>query len=113
MTVAAPLQPEDTRAEEKRRARLDAVRAIVLSALGGLEAHVWLYGSFADRSERVYSDIDVAIDPSAPLPAGFLIDLHESLERSTVPRTVHVVDLSGADAEFAETVRRKGILWSG
>ncbi|MDE0704367.1 MAG: nucleotidyltransferase domain-containing protein [Rhodospirillaceae bacterium] len=113
MTVAEPLQFKDTRAEKKRRARLDAVRAIVLGALGGLEARVWLYGSFADRTERVYSDIDVAIDPSAPLPAGFLLDLHETLELSTVPRTVHVVDLSDADAEFAETVRRKGILWSG
>ncbi len=113
MTVAAPLKPEDTRAEEGRRARLDAVRTIVLDALGGREARVWLYGSFADRTERVYSDIDVAIDPAAPLPAGFILDLHETLELSTVPRTVHVVDLSDADAEFAETVRRKGILWSG
>lgn len=113
MIVATPLQPENKRAEEKRRARLDAVRAIVLGALGGREARVWLYGSFADRSERVYSDIDVAIDPAARLPAGFILDLHETLERSTVPRTVHVVDLSRADDEFAETVRRKGILWSG
>ena len=110
MTVVAT---QIQQSEEKRQARLDAVRAIVLEALGGREARVWLYGSFADRSERVYSDIDVAIDPSVPLPAGFLLDLHETLERSTVPRTVHVVDLSRADAEFAETVRRKGILWSG
>ena len=108
MTVAAPTQSED-----KRRARLDAVRAIVLGALGGREARVWLYGSFADRSERVYSDIDVAIDPVTSLPPGFILELHETLEQSTVPRTVHVVDLSGTDADFAETVRRKGILWSG
>ena len=108
MTVAASKQSED-----KRQARLDAVCAIVLGALGGREARVWLYGSFADRSERVYSDIDVAIDPAAPLPPGFILELHETLELSTVPRTVHVVDLSGADAGFAETVRRKGILWSG
>lgn len=107
--VATPIQ----QSEEKRQARLDAVRAIVLDALGGRPARVWLYGSFADRTERVYSDIDVAIDPSFPLPAGFLLDLHETLERSTVPRTVHVVDLLDADAEFAETVRRKGVLWSG
>lgn len=113
MTVAAPLQPEDRRAEAKRSARLDAVRAIVLKALGGREARVYLYGSFADRTERVYSDIDIAIDPAAPLPAGFLLDLHETLELSTVPRTVHVVDLSSADAGFAETVRRRGILWNG
>ena len=113
MTVAAPAQSEDKRAEDKRQARLDAVRAIVLGALGGREARVWLYGSFADRTERVYSDIDVAIEPAAPLPAGFLLDLHETLELSTVPRTVHVVDLSGADGGFAESVRRKGILWSG
>ena len=89
------------------------MRAIVLKALGGREARVYLYGSFAERTERVYSDIDVAIDPAAPLPAGFLLDLHETLELSTVPRTVHVVDLSSSDAEFAETVRRRGILWSG
>ena len=107
--VATPIQ----QSEDKRQARLDAVRAIVLDALGGRPARVWLYGSFADRTERVYSDIDVAIDPAAPLPAGFLLDLHETLELSTVPRTVHVVDLSRADAGFAETVRRKGILWSG
>ena len=35
MTVAAPLQPEDKRAEEKRKARLDAVRAIVKDAFCG------------------------------------------------------------------------------
>ncbi len=113
MAVTATDRAGDKRAEDKRRARLDAVRAIVVEALGGREAQVWLYGSFADRTERVNSDIDVAIDPAAPLPAGFLLDLHETLELSTVPRTVHVVDLSDADGGFAETVLRKGILWSG
>ena len=113
MTVVAPLQPESNPAEAKRQARLEAVRAIVLEALGGQEARVRLYGSIADRTERVYSDVDVAIDPVEPLPASFLLELHETLELSAVPRTVHVVDLSDADAEFAETVGRKGILWSG
>ncbi len=45
----------------------------------GRRARVFLFGSWARGDARRYSDIDVAILPAEPLPAGFLLDLQEAL----------------------------------
>jgi predicted nucleotidyltransferase len=96
----------------RERALLE-VKRMVLEALQGCPARVYLFGSCATEAARRYSDIDVAIDPFGSLPPRALPDLREALEESHVPYDVDVVDLSAAPPELRERVRHEGVLWSG
>jgi predicted nucleotidyltransferase len=97
-----------TRYRERALAR---VRTIVLEALAGWDTGVYLFGSSATGATRRGSDIDVAVEPRRPLPSRVLADLRETLEESTIPYEVDVVDLSEASPQFRQRVKREGIVW--
>jgi predicted nucleotidyltransferase len=90
---------------------LESVRQIVLDALKGYRAKVWLFGSQATGQARRYSDIDVAILPLEPLPNLTFFNIREALEESDVIRTVDVVDLSETDESFRQRVEKEGVRW--
>ena len=92
-----------------RERALDEVRRIVLHALAERDAKVYLYGSCARREARRSSDIDVAIDPKGPLPAGLIAGIRETLEESTIPYFVDVVDLGAVDPDFRRRVLRQAV----
>lgn len=91
---------------------LAEVKRIVLLGLSGYEANVYLHGSWAKGVPARSSDIDVAVLPASPLPAGVLRNIREALEESTVPYSVDLVDLSGADEAFKERVLSEGVSWT-
>jgi uncharacterized protein len=91
---------------------LQEVRRIVLSGLAGRRARVYLFGSFARGEPSRVSDIDVAILPDKPLPAGLLTDIQEALENSTSLYPVDLVDLSATSDAFRARVLAEGLLWS-
>lgn len=95
-----------------RLAALEQVRAIVLQALDGHAAHVWLFGSSAAGDARPRSDIDVAIEGDGPLPGRLLIGIADALEESTVPYVVEVVDLWTAGDALRMAVYERGIRWT-
>lgn len=90
---------------------LEEVRRIVLATLRGHPARVYLFGSSTTGAVRRSSDIDVAIEPLAPLSPGALSAVREALEESRVPYDINVVDLSTAPEEFRQLVKRDGVLW--
>lgn len=96
----------------QRERGLERVRRIVLDRLRGRPARVYLFGSTATGRVRASSDIDVAIEPLAPLPPGVLAELREALDESTIPYDVDLIDLSVAPPVFRERVRQEGILWT-
>ena len=81
-----------------------AALAIVRAALADVPARVLLFGSWARGEGRRHSDIDVAILPERPLPAGTLGRIRSLLEESRVLRVVDLVDLSVADDAFRARV---------
>src|SRR5437660_4645048 len=81
---------------------------MVLAALGERDAEVWLFGSCARGEVLQHSDIDIAILPREKLPSAFFSDLAESVEESSIPYEVDIVDLRSA-----APVRRAGIKWKG
>ncbi len=91
---------------------LAQVREIILNMLGDRDALVYLFGSWASGSARSVSDIDVAIDPLQSLPRGFLAELRERFEESTIPYRVEIVDLSDSDPDFRNRVLKEGIRWN-
>lgn len=92
-------------------ALLERVKGIVRRVLGRTPVDVYLFGSWARGTQRPTSDIDVAIESAEPLPRALLASLRETLEESTIPNRVDVVDLAETDAAFRDRVRREGILW--
>ncbi len=82
-------------------------RRMVLAALGGHDAAVWLFGSCARGEPRQHSDIDIAILPRGELPPGFFGELDADIEESTIPYDVDLVDLRHADPALVAEVRRE------
>jgi hypothetical protein len=94
-----------------RERALQRVKDTVLQALRNKAARVYLFGSCATGAVPQSSDIDVAIEPLEPLPAGFFSDLRETLEESTIPYEVDVVDLREAGNDLRQRVLAEGITW--
>ena len=88
-------------------------QSIVQEVTGTLDVTVYLFGSWARREAASYSDIDIAVDWPHPLPQGFLSQLRERFEESTIPYRVEVVDLRRTDPAFRQRVIREGIRWNG
>ena len=91
---------------------LEQVRAIVLQALEGHHAPVYLFGSCATGKAVRTSDIDIAIDAPNDLSRVIVSDIRERIEDSTVPYFVDVVDLRDADDGLRRRVRDEGVAWS-
>ena len=94
-----------------RERNIARVREMVLAALAGRPARVWLFGSCARGDWDQASDIDVAIEADDPLPPSLLGNLKETLEESTIPYDVDVIDLADTDKAFKERVKAEGISW--
>jgi predicted nucleotidyltransferase len=88
------------------------IRRIVLDGLQDTDAKVFLFGSRARGTSHRASDVDVAVLPSAPLPAGLLSTIKETLEESTIPFEVDLVDLLEVDPAFRQRVEREGVSWT-
>ena len=86
---------------------------MVLAALGEYDAEVWLFGSCARGEALQHSDIDIAILPRNELPTGFFSDLAESVEESSIPYDVDIVDLRSAAPTLIDEVRHEGVKWKG
>lgn len=95
-----------------RQRALDEVKRLVSHALAGTEASLYLIGSCATGRARRTSDIDVAIDAREPLPAALMAQIRESLEESTIPYFVDVVDLGAVDPEFRGRVLGQAVAWT-
>ncbi|HEX4133454.1 MAG TPA: nucleotidyltransferase domain-containing protein [Bryobacteraceae bacterium] len=91
---------------------LEEVRRIVLRFLKGRQAHVYLFGSWARGEACRVSDIDVAILPSEPLPAGLLPEIEEALENSRSLYPVDLVDLTTTSDNFRRRVLAEGLSWT-
>ncbi len=91
---------------------LEQVKEIVLDHLRGRDVAVYLFGSHAAGTSRRFSDVDVAIDAKSPIPASLWADLRETLEDSTVPWHLDLVDLGEVDPAFRRRVISEGLPWS-
>ena len=90
---------------------IEELRRMVFGALGDHDAAVWLFGSCARGDILRHSDIDIGILPRDELPSSFFADLAESIEESSIPYDVDIVDLRHATPSLLDEVRREGVQW--
>ena len=87
----------------------DAVVSIVTKQLP--ECRIYLYGSRARQDHKEGSDIDIALDNSAPIAWGTLAKIREELEESTIPVTIDIVDVHAIDKEFYDVIAKDWKIW--
>ena len=97
---------------QRREQTLREVRQVTRAVLSRYPVKVYLFGSWATGTPSRHSDIDLGIDPAAPLPPGMFAELREQFEESRIPYRVEVVDLSAADPMFREHVICQGNPWN-
>lgn len=91
---------------------LAEVRQILREVLRDCKVTIYLFGSWARGEISATSDIDLAIEPHAPLPPGALARLRERFEESHVPYRVELVELTEVDPGFRQRVLAEGIRWN-
>ncbi len=72
---------------------------------------IYLFGSRADGTNRLGSDIDLAIDCDEKIDNFSLIKIRNDIEDSTIPFLVDVLDIHGISIELKNKILRDGILW--
>jgi predicted nucleotidyltransferase len=87
-------------------------RLIVAGELKGVPVRIFLFGSRARGQSAPGSDIDIALLAESPLPRSLLSRMRESLEESTIPVHVDVVDLAVADETFRRAVLAEAVEWT-
>jgi type I restriction enzyme S subunit len=83
---------------------LTLVRALLKQYVPDCE--VWVFGSRATGNIKPFSDLDLAILPSALLGRGDLIDLKEAFEVSDLPIRVDVLDFEAVSPEFQGIIKQ-------
>ncbi|MDG5789880.1 nucleotidyltransferase domain-containing protein [Evansella sp. AB-P1] len=87
------------------------LKEIILDKLSGENARVYLFGSWARKEERQSSDIDIAIECSEIISPKTWNDLLESIEESSIPYRVDIVDIHTANSALVNNIKEEGILW--
>lgn len=91
---------------------LDQIRDILCRSLQEYRVKMYLFGSRARGTASTGSDCDIGIDSLEDLPKGLLSIIREELEESFVPYQVELIDLRRTTSDFAEKVRREGVVWN-
>ena len=90
---------------------LQRIKGIVLEVLAGYPVTVYLFGSCARGDWRHGSDVDIAVETHGRLPRALLSHLRETLEESTNPYNLDIVELNSAGPKLRQRVNEEGIVW--
>jgi predicted nucleotidyltransferase len=81
---------------------LIAIQAILRRYIPNRE--VWAFGSRVTGSVKPFSDLDLAIIGSTPLPAPILADLKDAFSESDLPFKVDLVDWAETQKNFRKII---------
>jgi predicted nucleotidyltransferase len=71
---------------------------------------VWAFGSRARRNARPYSDLDLAIITTTPLPLEVQAALKDDFSESDLPYKVDILDWAATSESFRNIVERQKIV---
>ena len=91
---------------------LEEARRIVLNFDGIKEYAVFVFGSRADGSAHLRSDIDIGILGKQRLPALIKLTIEEKLEESDIPLRIEFIDFYRADESFKKEALKNKIIWN-
>ena len=91
-----------------RPERLQIVRDILCKHVP--DCDVWAFGSRATGKAKPFSDLDLAIITSKPLPLSTSAALSEAFSESDLPWKVDIVDWAGTNDSFRKIIARDKVL---
>lgn len=71
---------------------------------------VWAFGSRANGTPKAYSDLDLAIITTEPLPLSVRADLTEAFSESNLPFKVDIVDWAITSESFQRLIKENKIV---
>lgn len=74
------------------------------------DKEVWVFGSRAKGTAKLYSDLDLAVIGEDPLPLLVRIGLEEAFSSSLLPWKVDVLDWAVTDEVFRELIQKNHIV---
>lgn len=74
------------------------------------DEEVWAFGSRAKGTAKPFSDLDLAIITSSPLPLNTTAVLNEALSESDLPWKVDIVDWSEISSTFQAIIAQNKIV---
>jgi type I restriction enzyme S subunit len=80
------------------------VQGILQSQLPHTE--VWAFGSRARRTPKPFSDLDLALITSQPLPLSMLAQLNDAFDTSDLTIKVDLVDWASTSESFRDIIAR-------
>ena len=86
----------------------EIVRAILQRHLPGRE--VWLFGSRATGAAKPFSDLDLAILGTQPLPLSTLAELADDFSESDLPFKVDIVDWATTGERFRKIIEAERVI---
>ena len=73
-------------------------------------AVVWVFGSRATGNAKAFSDLDIAIITTQPLPLDVSASLSDDFSESDLPYNVDVVDWATTNASFRNIIARNKVI---
>lgn len=90
---------------------INEIKRIVLDCFENVPASIFLFGSWTRGTQHQGSDVDIAIDCNDAHTRRKIAMLRETLEESTIPYRVDIVDMHFASEQLLEEIRKDGIAW--
>ncbi len=75
------------------------------------DAKVILFGSRARGTNREGADVDIALDNGKSIPLGEKARMRVTLENTTIPLLVDIVDMHTIPEELRELILKEGVVW--
>ncbi len=91
---------------------LQQLKQLILNYIADKPVQIFLYGSRARNTARKTSDVDIALLSKDKLPEGFITNLREIIEESTIPYQVDIIDLNQVDDNFRQKILKEAKLWN-
>lgn len=88
---------------------LDEFKNMVFEHLDSKKVKVFIFGSRATGTNRMYSDIDLGLQSESEIPFMKKINLEDEFENSNLPYKVDVVDFSKVAEGFKKVAMQKVI----
>ena len=74
------------------------------------QAVVWVFGSRVTGNAKAFSDLDIAIITTQPLPLDVSASLSDDFSESDLPYKVDVVDWATTNASFRNIIARNKMI---
>lgn len=91
---------------------LEEIKTTILAAVDLSSYAVFLFGGRARGRSGKAVDVDVGILGKAPFPLNVLAKLCDTIEESSVPLKVDIVDFFSVDPQFRKIAMRDVVIWS-